>query len=65
MGAAAAAMIAVLVSQASAVGPNPRYGKWKLNVLSPDGHTIGVMYMRQDAEGKTTGVTFATYERME
>ena len=34
------------------------------NVLSPDGSTIGVMYMRLDAEGKTTNVTFATYERM-
>jgi hypothetical protein len=34
------------------------------NVLSPDGNTIGVMYMRADADGKTTGVTFATYERM-
>ena len=35
------------------------------NVLSPDGNTIGVMYMRADAEGKTTAVTFATYERMQ
>jgi hypothetical protein len=35
------------------------------NVLSPDGNTIGIMYMRMDAEGKTTtNVTFATYERM-
>ena len=34
------------------------------NVLSPDQNTIGVMYMRVDAEGKTTNVTFATYERM-
>ena len=34
------------------------------NVLSPDGNTIGVMYMRMDAEGKTSNVTFATYERM-
>jgi hypothetical protein len=33
------------------------------NVLSPDGNTIGVMYMRADAEGKTTSVTLATYER--
>ena len=33
------------------------------NVLSPDGNTIAVTYMRADAEGKTTGVTFATYER--
>jgi hypothetical protein len=34
------------------------------NVLSPDGNTIGVMYMRDDGSGKTTNVTFATYERM-
>ena len=35
------------------------------NVLSPDGHTIGVMYMRMDPEGKVTrNVTFATYEKM-
>lgn len=34
------------------------------NVLSPDGDTIGVMYMRDDGNGKTTNVTFATYERM-
>lgn len=35
------------------------------NVLSPEGNTIGVMYMRMDAEGKTTtNVTFATYEKM-
>ena len=33
------------------------------NVLSPDGNTIGIIYMREDAEGKTTGVSFATYER--
>lgn len=34
------------------------------NVLSPDGNTIGVMYMRDDGSGTTTGVTFATYERI-
>jgi hypothetical protein len=33
------------------------------NVLSPDGSTIGIIYMRADANGKTTGVTFATYEK--
>jgi hypothetical protein len=33
------------------------------NVLSPDASTIGVMYMRIDPEGKTRGVTFATYEK--
>jgi hypothetical protein len=34
------------------------------NVLSPDGDTIGIIYMRMDAAGKTSNVTFATYERM-
>ncbi len=34
------------------------------NVLSPDGQTIAVIYMRDDGAGHTTGVTFATYERM-
>jgi hypothetical protein len=34
------------------------------NVLSPDGRTIAVIYMRDDGTGRTTGVTFATYERM-
>jgi hypothetical protein len=33
------------------------------NVLSPDGSAIAVTYMRMNAEGKTTGVTFATYEK--
>lgn len=35
------------------------------NVLSPDAKTLGIIYMRQDADGKTTNVTFATYERMQ
>jgi hypothetical protein len=35
------------------------------NVLSPDGGTIGIIYMRMDPEGKTTrNVTFATYEKI-
>jgi hypothetical protein len=34
------------------------------NVLSPDGNTIGIIYMRMDEAGKTSNVTFATYERM-
>lgn len=34
------------------------------NVLSPDHNTIAVVYMRDDGHGKTTRVTFATYERM-
>ena len=31
---------------------------------APDGNTIGVIYMRADSTGRTTGVTFATYERI-
>ncbi len=34
------------------------------NILSPDGRTIAVVYMRDDGAGRTTGVTFATYERL-
>ena len=34
------------------------------NVLSPDGTKIGIIYMRMSPDGKTTGVTFATYEKM-
>jgi hypothetical protein len=34
------------------------------NVLSPDGNTIAVIYMRDDGNGKTTAVSFATYERI-
>lgn len=34
------------------------------NILSPDGRTIALVYMRDDGAGKTTGVTFATYQRM-
>src|SRR5215217_6646184 len=33
------------------------------NVLSPDGNTIAVVYMRDDGAGRTTNVSFATYER--
>jgi hypothetical protein len=33
------------------------------NVLSPDGNTIAVMYMRDDGTGRTTNVSFAIYER--
>jgi hypothetical protein len=35
------------------------------NVLSPDKNTLGIIYMRQDSQGKTTSVNFATYERIE
>jgi hypothetical protein len=34
------------------------------NVLSPDGNTIAVIYMRDDGGGRTTSVSFATYERI-
>ena len=34
------------------------------NVLSPDRSTIGIIYMRMEPDGKTSGVTFATYEKM-
>lgn len=34
------------------------------NILSKDQNTIGNVYMRDDGNGKTTNVTFATYERM-
>ena len=34
------------------------------NVLSPDGNTIGIIYMNYGADGKPDNVTFATYERM-
>ncbi|MGQ0648475.1 MAG: hypothetical protein ACT4P7_12990 [Gemmatimonadaceae bacterium] len=34
------------------------------NVLSRDGHTIAVTYMRDDGTGRTTSVSFATYERI-
>lgn len=33
------------------------------NILSPDNNTIAVVYWRQDADGKTTSVSNATYER--
>jgi len=35
------------------------------NVISTDGTTLGIIYMNMDAEGKTTRVTFATYEKMQ
>jgi hypothetical protein len=43
---------------------NGRVTQRLTNVLSPDGRTIAVIYMRDDGSGRTTGVTFATYERM-
>jgi hypothetical protein len=35
------------------------------NVLSPDGNTIGIIYMRPGGDGRPDTVTFATYERIE
>ncbi|HEY7474613.1 MAG TPA: hypothetical protein VH679_06350 [Vicinamibacterales bacterium] len=35
------------------------------NVISTDGTTLGIIYMNMDAAGKTTRVTFATYEKMQ
>jgi len=43
---------------------NGRVTQRLTNVLSPDGNTIAVIYLRDDGNGKTTGVTFATYERI-
>ena len=43
---------------------NGRVTQILTNVLSPDHDTLGIIYMRQDADGKTTGVTFATYQRI-
>lgn len=43
---------------------NGRVTQRLTNVLSPDGNTIAVIYMRDDGNGTTTGVTFATYERL-
>lgn len=34
------------------------------NVLTPDGNTLGIVYVRPGADGKPDGVTFATYERI-
>ena len=34
------------------------------NVLSADGNTIGIIYMRPGAEGRPDSVSFATYERI-
>lgn len=43
---------------------NGRVTQRLTNVLSPDHNTIAVIYMREDAEGRTAGVTFATYLRI-
>ena len=43
---------------------NGRIVRQLTNVLSPDGNTIGIIYMNYGADGKPDTVTFATYERM-
>ena len=43
---------------------NGRIARQLTNVLSPDGNTIGIIYMNYGADGKPDNVTFATYERM-
>jgi hypothetical protein len=43
---------------------NGRVTQRLTNVLSPDHNTIAVIYMRQDADNRTTAVTFATYLRI-
>src|SRR6185312_14799027 len=35
------------------------------NVLSADGKTLGILYMRYNAEGHCTNVSSATYEKIE
>lgn len=35
------------------------------NVISTDGQTIGIIYMTMGADGKTTRVSFATYDKMQ
>ena len=34
------------------------------NVLTPDGSTLGIIYVRPGADGKPDSVSFATYERI-
>lgn len=34
------------------------------NVLTPDGNTLGIIYVRPGSDGKPDGVSFATYERI-
>ena len=35
------------------------------NVITTDGQMLGIIYMNMDASGKTTRITFATYEKMQ
>jgi hypothetical protein len=34
------------------------------NVITPDGNTLGIIYVRPGADGKPDSVSFATYERI-
>lgn len=44
---------------------NGRVTQVIINTLSEDGNTIENEYVRMDADGKITGVTHATYDRIE
>jgi hypothetical protein len=35
------------------------------NVISPDGNTLGIIYMRPGRDGRPDSVSFATYERIQ
>jgi len=43
---------------------NGRVSQVLTNVLSPDGNTIGIIYMRPGSDGRPDSVSFATYERI-
>jgi hypothetical protein len=43
---------------------NGRVSQVLTNVLSPDGNTIGIIYMRPGTDGRPDSVSFATYERI-
>lgn len=43
---------------------NGRVSQILTNVLSPDGNTIGIIYMRPGTDGRPDSVSFATYERI-
>jgi hypothetical protein len=43
---------------------NGRITQVLTNVLSPDGNTIGIIYVRPGADGKPDTISFATYERI-
>ena len=43
---------------------NGRVSQVLTNVLSPDGNTIGIIYVRPGPDGRPDSVSFATYERI-